>query len=159
MLGGPSPIYPPVHLFVNSHPLFQLISCLRHIGKINPSEEIGDSKYYIYVLYCVLYCVTIYRFIYYYICRLYIQIIYYIIYMQSKGLETQKNRYQASIITPRHYVNHHTTTLQYSIQQPSSTKKIRRQLVQHELFKKVLFNTVTNRIEKKFSLFSKLLIR
>jgi hypothetical protein len=50
-------------------------------------------------------------------------------------------------------VNHHTTTPQYSIQrQPNTKKSSIDSIVQYEYFQiilgKVLFNTVTNRIEK-----------
>jgi hypothetical protein len=81
----------------------------------------------------------------------------YFVSVQLGGLETLKNRYQASIITPRYHNNH--TTSQFSIQhQPITQNSLIDSIVQHEYFEissgKVLFNTVTNRIENPiYSLF------
>ena len=102
-----------------------LISYHKHIGKTILSGKFNYILVYIIIIYD--YISDIYIFIYVY---------------SGKGQKCrrQKNRYQASTITPRH----HNT--QINVNQAS---KIRRQIVQSTLLRKVLFNTVTNRIENQ----------
>ena len=103
-----------------------LISYHKHIGKTILSEKFNYILVYIIIIYD--YISDIYIFIYVYSGK-------------SQKCRRQKNRYQASTITPRH----HNT--QINVNQAS---KIRRQIVQSTLLGKVLFNTVTNRIENEY---------
>ncbi len=56
-----------------------------------------------------------------------------------RNRETEKNRYQVSTITPRHHVNNHTTTPQYSTQrQPIIKNSSIDSITQHEYFEIIL---------------------
>ncbi len=131
---------------MNSHPLYS--------WKNQPEWKIVN-KIIFHILYSsIYYIVYIYIGLYYVIFRLHIRL--YIIYVhgRKRTIEEQitNTKCQSSHHDTTIHVNHHTTTLQYSIQrQPSITNSsIDSYHGYYNYLEKsfYLFNTVTNRIEK-----------